>query len=123
MKLPLVFLCCVLAAAVRVGAVEQADEKPPHFVDTLDSKQFLDLHLIELIILEAALSFLGAGIPPPNPSWGRRGLRSCAANGLTGTAVRPCPSSIPHTCCATPAVIPAAPKHRCGKTFRKCGAS
>ena len=36
-------------------AVEQADEKPPHFVDTLDSKQFLDLHLIELIILEAAL--------------------------------------------------------------------
>jgi cytidylate kinase len=36
-------------------AVEQADEKPPHFVDALDSKQFLDLHLIELIILEAAL--------------------------------------------------------------------
>jgi len=36
-------------------AVEQADEKPPHFVDTLDSKQYLDLHLIELIILEAAL--------------------------------------------------------------------
>lgn len=36
-------------------AVEQADEKPPHFVDTMDSKQFLDLHLIELIILEAAL--------------------------------------------------------------------
>jgi len=36
-------------------AVEQADEKPPHFVDTLDTKQFLDLHLIELIILEAAL--------------------------------------------------------------------
>jgi cytidylate kinase len=36
-------------------AVEQADEKPPHFVDTLDSKQSLDLHLIELIILEAAL--------------------------------------------------------------------
>lgn len=36
-------------------AVEQADEKPPHFVDTLDSKQVLDLHLIELIILEAAL--------------------------------------------------------------------
>ncbi len=36
-------------------AIEQADEKPPHFVDTLDSKQFLDLHLIELIILEKAL--------------------------------------------------------------------
>lgn len=36
-------------------AVEQADEKPPHFVDSLDSKQSLDLHLIELIILEAAL--------------------------------------------------------------------
>ncbi len=36
-------------------AIEQADEKPPHFVDSLDSKQSLDLHLIELIILEAAL--------------------------------------------------------------------
>ena len=49
----------ILAAAGAYGlspeAVEQADEKPPHFVDTLDSKQFLDLHLIELIILEAAL--------------------------------------------------------------------
>jgi len=49
----------IVAAAEAYGlspeAVEQADEKPPHFVDTLDSKQFLDLHLIELIILEAAL--------------------------------------------------------------------
>lgn len=49
----------IIAAAEAYGlsaeAVEQADEKPPHFVDTLDSKQFLDLHLIELIILEAAL--------------------------------------------------------------------
>jgi len=49
----------IMAAAEDYGlspeAVEQADEKPPHFVDTLDSKQFLDLHLIELIILEAAL--------------------------------------------------------------------
>ncbi len=49
----------IMASAAAYGlspeAVEQADEKPPHFVDTLDSKQFLDLHLIELIILEAAL--------------------------------------------------------------------
>jgi cytidylate kinase len=49
----------IMAAAEAYGlspeGVEQADEKPPHFVDTLDSKQFLDLHLIELIILEAAL--------------------------------------------------------------------
>lgn len=49
----------IMASAEAYGlspeAVEQADEKPPHFVDTLDSKQFLDLHLIELIILEAAL--------------------------------------------------------------------
>lgn len=49
----------IMAAAEAYGlspeAVEQADEKPPHFVDTLDSKQSLDLHLIELIILEAAL--------------------------------------------------------------------
>ena len=49
----------IMEAAEAYGlspeAVEQADEKPPHFVDTLDSKQFLDLHLIELIILEAAL--------------------------------------------------------------------
>ena len=49
----------IMAAAEAYGlspeAVEQADEKPPHFVDTLDSKQFLDLHIIELIILEAAL--------------------------------------------------------------------
>jgi len=49
----------IMEAAKSYGlspeAVEQADEKPPHFVDTLDSKQFLDLHLIELIILESAL--------------------------------------------------------------------
>ncbi|MGK2905579.1 MAG: cytidylate kinase family protein [Desulfuromonadales bacterium] len=49
----------IMAAASAYGlspeGVEQADEKPPHFVDTLDTKQFLDLHLIELIILEAAL--------------------------------------------------------------------
>ncbi|MEJ2471640.1 MAG: cytidylate kinase family protein [Desulfuromonadales bacterium] len=49
----------IMEAAQTYGlsaeAIEQADEKPPHFVDTLDSKQFLDLHLIELIILEAAL--------------------------------------------------------------------
>ena len=49
----------IMEAAKSYGlspeALEQADEKPPHFVDTLDSKQFLDLHLIELIILEAAL--------------------------------------------------------------------
>jgi cytidylate kinase len=49
----------IMEAAEEYGlspeAVEQADEKPPHFVDTLDSKQFLDLHLIELIILDAAL--------------------------------------------------------------------
>lgn len=49
----------IMTAAEAYGlspeAVEQADEKPPHFVDTLDSKQFLDLHMIELIILEAAL--------------------------------------------------------------------
>ena len=43
------------AYGLSAEAVEQADEKPPHFVDTLDSKQFLDLHLIELIILEKAL--------------------------------------------------------------------
>ena len=49
----------IMEAAKSYGlspeALEQADEKPPHFVDTLDSKQFLDLHLIELIILESAL--------------------------------------------------------------------
>ena len=49
----------IMEAAAAYGlspeAVEQADEKPPHFVDSLDSKQSLDLHLIELIILEAAL--------------------------------------------------------------------
>ncbi len=49
----------IMEAAKKYGlsaeAIEQADEKPPHFVDTLDSKQFLDLHLIELIILEKAL--------------------------------------------------------------------
>lgn len=43
------------AYGLSAEAIEQADEKPPHFVDTMDSKQFLDLHLIELIILEKAL--------------------------------------------------------------------
>ena len=49
----------IMAAAAAHGlsaeAIEQADEKPPHFVDKLDTKQILDLHLIELIILEYAL--------------------------------------------------------------------
>ena len=49
----------IMEAAAAYGlspeGIEQADEKPPHFVDTMDSKQFLDLHLIELIILEKAL--------------------------------------------------------------------
>jgi len=36
-------------------SIEQADEKPPHFVETLDSKHEIALHLIELIILEYAL--------------------------------------------------------------------
>ncbi|NJC88651.1 MAG: BON domain-containing protein [Desulfuromonas sp.] len=36
-------------------SVEQADEKPPHFVETLDLKHEVSLHLIELIILEFAL--------------------------------------------------------------------
>lgn len=43
------------AYGLSAEAVEEADEKPPHFVDKLDSKQVLDLHLIELIILEYAL--------------------------------------------------------------------
>ncbi|MQA80499.1 MAG: ABC transporter permease subunit [Streptosporangiales bacterium] len=30
----------------------------------------VSINLGEVILLEAALSFLGAGIPPPNPSWG-----------------------------------------------------
>jgi cytidylate kinase len=49
----------IMEAAAAYGlsaeAVEEADEKPPHFVDKLDTKQVLDLHLIELIILEHAL--------------------------------------------------------------------
>ena len=43
------------AYGLSAEAVEEADEKPPHFVDKLDTKQILDLHLIELIILEYAL--------------------------------------------------------------------
>jgi peptide/nickel transport system permease protein len=31
---------------------------------------FVPLILANAILLEAALSFLGAGIQPPNPSWG-----------------------------------------------------
>mgnify|MGYP001228425865 CR=1 FL=1 len=49
----------IIEVADRYGlsaeALEQADEKPPHFVDKLDHKQVLDLHMIELIILEYAL--------------------------------------------------------------------
>jgi len=36
-------------------AIEQADEKPPAFVDALDDQLAVDLHQIELIILEKAL--------------------------------------------------------------------
>jgi peptide/nickel transport system permease protein len=31
----------------------------------------LTLHVGYVILLEASLSFLGAGIPPPTPSWGQ----------------------------------------------------
>jgi peptide/nickel transport system permease protein len=31
----------------------------------------LSLHIGFVILVEAALSFLGAGIPPPTPSWGQ----------------------------------------------------
>jgi peptide/nickel transport system permease protein len=31
----------------------------------------LTLHIGFVIIVEASLSFLGAGIPPPTPSWGQ----------------------------------------------------
>jgi peptide/nickel transport system permease protein len=30
----------------------------------------VSINLGEVILLESALSFLGAGVPPPNPSWG-----------------------------------------------------
>ncbi|MCK4535862.1 MAG: cytidylate kinase family protein [Desulfuromonadales bacterium] len=36
-------------------SIEQADEKPPHFVEKMDFQQVIDLHLIELIVLEYAL--------------------------------------------------------------------
>jgi cytidylate kinase len=36
-------------------SIEQADEKPPHFVENLDIKHITALYLIELIILEYAL--------------------------------------------------------------------
>lgn len=46
-----------VAASYGLSAesIEQADEKPPHFVDQMDSQQEIDLHLIELIVLEYAL--------------------------------------------------------------------
>ena len=36
-------------------AIEKADEKPPAFVERLDEKMEVDLHLIELIVLDYAL--------------------------------------------------------------------
>ena len=49
----------ILAVADQYGlsreSIEQSDEKPPHFVETLDIKHEVALHLIELIILEYAL--------------------------------------------------------------------
>jgi len=46
-----------VAASYGLSAesVEQADEKPPHFVEQMDFQQEIDLHLIELIVLEYAL--------------------------------------------------------------------
>ncbi len=46
-----------VAASYGLSAesVEQADEKPPHFVEQMDYQQEIDLHLIELIVLEYAL--------------------------------------------------------------------
>lgn len=40
---------------LSVEALEQADEKPPVFIDEKDEKLAVDLHQIELIILELAL--------------------------------------------------------------------
>lgn len=49
----------ILQVAEQYGltreAIEQADEKPPHFVETLDFKHEIALHQIELIILDYAL--------------------------------------------------------------------
>ena len=36
-----------------------------------DGHVLLTLHIGFVIIVEASLSFLGAGIPPPTPSWGQ----------------------------------------------------
>lgn len=46
-----------VAASYGLSAesIEQADEKPPHFVEEMDFQQEIDMHLIELIVLEYAL--------------------------------------------------------------------
>ncbi len=43
------------AYGLTADAVEKADEKPPAFVESLDTDLEIDLHLIEQIVLEAAL--------------------------------------------------------------------
>src|SRR5207247_3903699 len=59
-----------------------------------------------VIIVEAALSFLGAGIPPPTPAWGSMiaegGTTSRARGGCRcSRASRSCWSSWPSTCWGT----------------------
>jgi len=44
-----------LAYGLTAESLEKADEKPPAFVEQLDEKAEVDLHYIELIILEHAL--------------------------------------------------------------------
>jgi peptide/nickel transport system permease protein len=67
----------------------------PNVVNTL--MVMLTFQTGYIILLEAGLSFLGAGVPPPTPSWGvwspRGGAISPAPGGSPSSPVRPSPSS------------------------------
>src|SRR5216117_312020 len=66
----------------------------------------LTLHIGFVIIVEASLSFLGAGIPPPTPSWGQMWRTAAATSRALGGSRSyrgppSCWSCSPSTCSAT----------------------
>ena len=78
-------------AAARPGrraAADHALEILPNLASTIIV--FLPLLVANAILLEAALSFLGAGIRPPEPSWG-----TMISQGVKTSSTRPTWRSCP----------------------------
>jgi uracil-DNA glycosylase family 4 len=82
------------------------DDGKPLRKPTNEEIEFYKPYLLEIIRLVDPQIILLSG----SRCWGKQGSPGCAGSGLTGTAVPPCPSSIPPICCATPRAKRTAPR-------------